>query len=414
MTARGKQGRFRRAVFYVVAIVLPFVVLELVSFLAFLAYDQAKGPWIFHPLARSANVARPFVFDPFLAYRLRPGLIYDDGRDFGPLNINSDGFIDNGGGTFPDLDRAPEKATRVFVFGGSTVAGFGALSNRATIPALMERILNDNDGGNYEVINAGVPGYFSYGELAYLLADVVRYHPDVVVFYNGWNDFAYPVWEGGYVDRRQKMRAHPNNHSYAAYLAATFQERRGLGSRVFCHPFFNRFYTMGLVRKLARYYFDAMVLCGPEDIAFWGDRILVGPEEAAASYAHNINNILAAGSGLGLKTVIGLQPSIVHKQRRSADEDRIFVSDSQLAGDGGLGDVGMIRRYFATARQALRELSRRYDSQNARVVDPSLSMWRDVGETIYVDSIHTNDRGNLVIARGLAALVSDVAKAQEK
>jgi lysophospholipase L1-like esterase len=68
-----------------------------------------------------------------------------------------------------------------------------------------------------------------------------------------------------------------------------------------------------------------------------------------------------------------------------------------------------VRSYYQAAGDGLRALARMHPSGTVRVVDLSLDVWTQTKETVYVDGVHTNDRGNEIIARRLADLVQELA-----
>ena len=79
------------------------------------------------------------------------------------------------------------KPIRVFVFGGSTLWGYGARDNN-TIPSYLSRALNANES-RFEVTNYGERAYYSLQELFQLIDLLERGEiPDYVIFYDGAND----------------------------------------------------------------------------------------------------------------------------------------------------------------------------------------------------------------------------------
>lgn len=74
----------------------------------------------------------------------------------------------------------------VAVFGGSTVQGVGAGSPRFTIPSMLERILSSQYNIETVCINHGVAGWSSANQLHFLMHGL-EYHPDLCIFYDGWN-----------------------------------------------------------------------------------------------------------------------------------------------------------------------------------------------------------------------------------
>ncbi|HAA75739.1 TPA: hypothetical protein DCE37_11540 [Candidatus Latescibacteria bacterium] len=88
------------------------------------------------------------------------------------LQVDAFGFIKNDSSEDRDLLTKGPNTFRIFMLGGSTIAGIGAGTNENTISTHLERALNAaSDGGPrvfFEVINAGVGGYQSTLELIYL------------------------------------------------------------------------------------------------------------------------------------------------------------------------------------------------------------------------------------------------------
>ena len=95
------------------------------------------------------------------------------------LNINSDGFRGN--------EIINDGKYRIIFLGGSTMFGIITTSDETTIPALVEKKLNEKNL-NVQVINAGIPSATSIDELYLLQNDLLKYNPDLVVMYDGWND----------------------------------------------------------------------------------------------------------------------------------------------------------------------------------------------------------------------------------
>ncbi|GAB4382983.1 MAG: hypothetical protein Kow00121_44060 [Elainellaceae cyanobacterium] len=155
------------------------------------------------------------VRSPLVGYQLLPS----QSNEF--WSINAQGFRD-------EEPVALEKAqgeVRIFVLGGS--AAFGQLnsSNQATFASQLEKLLNDRVADQrsnssryqpatlpyradqvaealalppripdrqYQVINAAVPGYASGNELAFLVQDISRYNPDILVLLDSYQDLLLP------------------------------------------------------------------------------------------------------------------------------------------------------------------------------------------------------------------------------
>ncbi len=76
----------------------------------------------------------------------------------------------------------PENTTRILMLGDSFVEGV-EVGFENTTSKVLEKELNSNPLRKFEVINAGVSGYGTSQELAYLEKEGILYHPDVVVLH---------------------------------------------------------------------------------------------------------------------------------------------------------------------------------------------------------------------------------------
>lgn len=90
----------------------------------------------------------------------------------------------NADGLRTELGRArTEGIRRAMVVGESTVFGWGT-DGSDTIAAALEKFL----GPDWEVVNAGQPGYSSEQVARLAAAAVPAYRPDVVIWFQPWND----------------------------------------------------------------------------------------------------------------------------------------------------------------------------------------------------------------------------------
>ena len=100
------------------------------------------------------------------------------------ITINDVGFR---GAEFSEIK--PLNTHRIFMLGGSTMFGAGATSDNTTIPGYVQQFLDENNVEfNLEVINAGIQGADSNTELKLIEQKLIRFSPDLVIVYDGWND----------------------------------------------------------------------------------------------------------------------------------------------------------------------------------------------------------------------------------
>ena len=103
----------------------------------------------------------------------------------GKSNLNDLGFR---GPEFSEIK--PSNTYRIFMVGGSTMFGSGATSDETTIPGILQKIF-DSDNSNLkkiEVINVGFSGATSITEFDLFKQKLVSFSPDLIIFYDGWND----------------------------------------------------------------------------------------------------------------------------------------------------------------------------------------------------------------------------------
>jgi lysophospholipase L1-like esterase len=399
-------GTGKAAVFTTLAVVLCLLLLETAAFLYFLKKGEIKGDLAFHPLflkARGYQNATyrhgQYMFDPFLAYRYRPH------SNYGKLNINEHAFIDNGR-PFPALTRKPEGTTRIFCFGGSTLAGSGASSNQATIPARMEELLNAKGSGRFEVINAGIDGYFSYNQLGFLVSDVLAYEPDIVVFYDGWNDYAYPTWVGGYRDPYQKDHCRVNHHEYALYLLTIFPKLESRGCpAVNINHLVKKTYTTALLDRAFRKMLGIPRFESTVDVRELPTKVVIDSQEASRRYLRTVRSAIGVATANRVRLLYALQPTILDKPVLTEEERAFFKERPALASKVSYPEK--IHEFYRITREQFGILGRSFNSDSVFVTDVSQDMWSGVEETVYLDECHTNDQGNRVVAAKLVKTLEE-------
>ena len=122
--------------------------------------------------------------DPHLPYVLRPG-IDTTLRGTIPTRVNELGLRG------PSVSREPAPGVhRILVLGDSATFGDG-LPVEKVFPTLLEHELRERAGARWEVLNAGVNGYNTEAELAFLRGRGLALKPETVVVGFNLNDFDY-------------------------------------------------------------------------------------------------------------------------------------------------------------------------------------------------------------------------------
>ena len=200
---------------YVFMAVLCLGVLELASYL-----------YLRHFLGYDGHHLMSYQFDDYKNIRLTPGY------------RNTRGVFHNLQGFRRSTDTArikPAGVYRIFLMGGSAAYGLQSLSrygqqkysvirNDETIDHYLERYLNEHLGvDRVEVINAAITSHYSHHHLIYLNQAILKYSPDMVVFFDGFNDY-YAYQHGfdqfrdyAYQERAHQMLDSPSGEAWLSY-----------------------------------------------------------------------------------------------------------------------------------------------------------------------------------------------------
>ena len=121
--------------------------------------------------------------DPTVPYVLRPGLVTTVRKV--PVRVNALGLRGR------EVPLLPEAGVhRVLALGDSATFGEG-LAEEDAFPVQLERELNARSSQRWEVLNAGVQGYNTEGELGFLRTRGLAMRPEAVVVGFNLNDFDY-------------------------------------------------------------------------------------------------------------------------------------------------------------------------------------------------------------------------------
>lgn len=392
---------------YAIMIVATLVAIELLSF-AVLVWRSARAEGVTLAQAVSARVHQhPFldreikgvrsdneyVFFPTTQHAFRADTVFND------LKIGRHGFILNRAEEPADFPDKPPGLVRIILLGGSSAAGATATGNDKTIPARLEALLNEGGGARYQVLNFGMGGNYSYGELTRVITEVAYLDPDFVVFIDGFNDAHYANLEHvrseldapmmnwadysyQYFDTmaglRGALRAPPPVMTYAYLLVADVLGRRREGSV--------REQRAALYAELpGRAFSDWVAKRDPRLTS-----VLRTNLDVAAAWA--------ARNGVGMLAY--LQPHPWEYKDLSCERAKgVPLMLKRLGPDMDEGRyVAIMRGAFQAYAKAYAELGAAYaDAPRVRFIDLRRA-FEGVDACIYNDSIHYNDDGNLRIA----------------
>ncbi len=173
ITSKNKTNNIKkRTLFVIFSFVTLAVFLELCLSLSRFSFNppffKEDIPFINRDSVKREGI---YQFDLYLFWKYRPNC---------DKYINSMGFRDK---EFPE---EKQRRYRLFVLGDSCAAGH-QLPPEKTYCSYLEKLLNRKNM-DYEVINAGVPGYTSFQGLRYSRIIMKKYDPDLIIVCYGVND----------------------------------------------------------------------------------------------------------------------------------------------------------------------------------------------------------------------------------
>ena len=413
------------------ALLLVFCVLEVVSYLvlSLKGEDRAKNVTRTHPLLgvyrdRSQHVMPnetadhrgfhkrrdPTPSHPLYGWRYHEPSIYWD------LETDRDGFLPNRRGETSAIDGDAE--LRVFMTGGSTVAGTGASSNETTIPAVLERLLVERTGRKINVVNAGCGAWYSQNQVAFLAQELFAFHsPDLLIVMDGYNDTWRAVLSAGrFVQAEDRRWTSEVGFLYDPRLEddlRTLTEVHKPGGA------FRQFIKASALHRFSRWrdYYTGALLSGengdtePDYEKPIDEDAIRRPPLNVAPYLANVKTSLGVAVGWKTPILYVLQPSIVYKERLTPEElkpldkvrhETFFLGRWEEYGvPAGCHFDDIQRRFFDAARPGFLDLANEFDGDLVRLVDLSRLLAESENDLFY-DYCHYTDTANAWIAREIA------------
>lgn len=281
----------------------------------------------------------------------------------------------------------PAGVFRIFLLGGSTV--WGGFNDDWIISRYLEEELSKSPRlglgiEGFEVINAGVLGHASVNELILIETKIIDLAPDLVVVFDGFNDLQYtalPTWKPGeardYLEAKQNLDLLVNSPSI--------------------------FYLTGDIAKLLVK--KSRFLTGAFRFFFRRDTLSVYPREAkipdqgVSSYVDNLRLMKAVLETENTRGLLVFQPNLSYcKDNLSPYERSIvdYLKDKEKT--NWFSEAGK------TWPRVAKMVSAIPDSGLVKVKDASC-LFKDLKETVYIDSVHYVPSSYKMIADYLAQVI---------
>jgi lysophospholipase L1-like esterase len=279
--------------------------------------------------------------------------------------INSKGFV---GAEFADVK--PAGIHRVFAVGDScTFAGDWDVS----YSAFLEKMLNA-DGRRYEIINAGIEGYNSEYALGRIRDDVLKYDPDLVTIYIGWNDL---------------MKVSPSNMSSSGRVT-------WLGAAL------NHSYLYKGLSKVMFLYVRPQLM--PPGLSGDESEFHVFDEFVPATYEENVTAMVALLRDRNVRVLLLTRPTVLTRNMSAEDLKTQHVFFPYFPEAYSVPRLISLHRAY---NNSIRRLGAR---MQVPVVDLDELFDQQDKRTLFWDTMHPSKQGHELIAAALAPQVRQLFK----
>jgi lysophospholipase L1-like esterase len=392
LSSRAFERFFTYVGYIIFSFVVAAIVLELGAATVFFLVHRIHPDPVADPVPRNPAYSRyPWAQDLRKEERLR----LDSPREYAPFRVwglpEWHGQYMNNDATkmgvvrrtvnllSPDCKRRAESA--IWIFGGSAVYGV-SVPDWATLPSYLSHELNAA-GSCTEVTNFGVEGYVSSQELIVLLEELkLGWHPDIVIFYDGFNDSFVTAVES------QIAGAHMGLPLIKARIDGSLNGRFDF----LTHHSRAVMLSAEIVRFLHR-----------KRSSRQADSELSSPGATIENFEQNLRIARALAETYHFKVYGFWQPAVVYGNKRLAPFEQFMADHSSIDSE--------------TPFQAMIPVYQEAQLRAATAGDFVFlgNVFDAVEEPVYLDWVHLNPMGNQIVARVLAQSIesSSVRSASE-
>lgn len=297
------------------------------------------------------------------------------------ININKAGLRQ----TWNSQTNRKDTGTRtleIYMFGGSTMWGTGARDNH-TIPSYVSKSLSEKTRLNVRVTNFGESGYVSMQEVIALSLALKKGNiPDLVIFYDGYNDI--------YSALQNKIAGSPQNE---------FKRKR-------------EFNITGHYNRLAKLYFQetAQMILEKLGLNIFKDRANVNDDIMTAEESNRLSDDVIQNYRENLMLVEGFaklsnfdllfywQPTIFTKSKLSPDELQLRDSSSKS-----------YQKFYFEVYDKMKKFESVYSGFNYYNLS---NLFHDIDHSLYIDEVHIAEEGNEIVASRMAEDILKILKSK--
>lgn len=265
----------------------------------------------------------------------------------------------------------------IYFFGGSTTWGTGARDNY-TIPSLVSKYLFENNI-NAEVTNYGETGFQNTQETIFLMLELRKETPDIVIFYDGVND-VYSAYQNKMAGVPQHGAVLACKNKYINYAVTMYTG----------HSYFWQCFT----------YLKNKVIGTRDKSVHATDNAIENKEELAEEvidvYSHNIKMIHALEKEYGFKAYFFWQPCLYTKKHLSETEENLTEQQLEIS---QLYNLGVNHSHLKLNEDtSFIDISNIFDNHN---------------ETVFIDWCHLGENGNEIVANKIGKTILEDLRERE-
>jgi hypothetical protein len=271
-------------------------------------------------------------------------------------------------GDVPQMPKPPGEF-RIFFLGGSTV-----YAGNPPISDLVQELFQQDEISNVHIYNFGVVSSVSGMELARIVFEISDLAPDLIVMYNGGNDFLNPwSWD--------PRPGYPLNF-------IVYENNPLLDKDLKSYPTFALLlYGSNIMRYLLRDYFVKKFIPLEQTRTESHYKSSEWREKIAAIYVNNIVKAAKVSKAFGAEFVTFFQPLVYFKETLSAEERLLGIYEQGIY-------ANQIREIILT------KISRIEDDNILKFVDLS-NIYKGNTSQIFKDAIHTRQEAKSVVAHAV-------------
>ena len=278
--------------------------------------------------------------------------------------------------------QKPKNEIRIVVMGGSFIFG-------DQTPISWEDIENEYDGNwilktekklhqkgykNVRIINAGIPGHTSFDSFGRLYSEIHLFNPDYVIFCHGWNDIEY------------FSEVKPSNSLLRQMNPTRVQTREEI---------FDILEISQIYLRIKRHFqFKGL---GVEGVKHQSQEGLTISPYAVEQFKLNVDLFVHTCKLIGAKPILLTQPRLINQNNSKEEREKILYSFQRLK-----------HNEICKAYNIIDSIIVAYPQKDSTIISHDFAK-KFIGiDSLYVDHLHLNSKGNEVISTNLASYLEQV------